>query len=177
MTPALPLEQFVQLDAMRCQTGFADRVASEVAHLRRFAQLVTLEAGANGLLVRGENEESLERAVQALRELYRERLRALPPRVRYVTLDHQCLEPIMVIRVRVAERDLGAVHADLATRDVNVLEEDFRRGVSVVRAEVPLRRLLGYAARLAALTRGTGRHWCWLDRYAPLREPLGPAVG
>jgi translation elongation factor EF-G len=122
----------------------------------------------------GENEEALARPLEALRDVYRGELRASAPQVRYLSRNRQRYEPIMVLRVRVAERDLPALHADLAERDVNVLEEDFSRGECVVRAEAPLRKLLGYGAALARLTGGSGQFWCWLDRYAPADDPSGP---
>lgn len=176
MSSEFPLEQLVQLDSTRFQEGFARQVIRDVAHLRPFSDQVSLAANENGLVMFAENEEALERPVHVLRDLYKERLRTSPPQVRYVLLDRQCYEPIMLLRVRVAERDLPAVHDDLTRRDVTILEEDFSRGECVLRAEVPLRKLLGYGAALAALTRGTGRHWCWLDRYAPTLDPRGPGA-
>jgi predicted membrane GTPase involved in stress response len=159
-----PLEQLVQLTSTRFQEGFARQVIREVAHLRPFRDHVTLAA----------TEEALARPLEALRDVYRGELRASAPQVRYLSRNRQRYEPIMVLRVRVAERDLPALHADLAERDVNVLEEDFSRGECVVRAEAPLRKLLGYGAALARLTGGSGQFWCWLDRYAPADDPSGP---
>jgi predicted membrane GTPase involved in stress response len=169
-----PLEQLVQLTSTRFQEGFARQVIREVAHLRPFRDHVTLAATEEGLRMFGENEEALARPLEALRDVYRGELRASAPQVRYLSRNRQRYEPIMALRVRVAERDLPALHADLAERDVNVLEEDFSRGECVVRAEAPLRKLLGYGAALARLTGGSGQFWCWLDRYAPADDPSGP---
>lgn len=171
-----PLEQLVQLGFTRFQKGFARQVIREAAHLRSFSAQVTLLASDDGLLVHAENEEALERPAQVLRDIYKEALRVSPPKVRYLSLDRQRYEPIMLLRVRVADHDLRAVYADLATRDAAILEADFSRGECVLRAEVPLRKLLGYAQALAAMTRGTGQHWTWLDRYAPTVDSGGPTT-
>lgn len=175
MSSELPLEQLVQLSSTRFQEGFARQVIREVAHLRPFRDHVTLAASEDGLRMFGENEEALARPLAALRDVYKERLRAWAPEVRYLSRNRQCYEPIMLLRVRAADRDLPALHDDLAQRDVTVLEEDFCRGECVVRAEAPLRKLLGYGAVLARLTGGTGQFWCWLDRYAPTLDPREPA--
>ena len=46
-----------------------------------------------------------------------------------------------------------------------------------MRAEAPLRDLLGYGARLRRLAGGEASHCIWLDRYAPLQPPpLGRAA-
>jgi hypothetical protein len=171
-----PLEQLVQLGSTRFQKGFARQVIREASHLRPFSAKVTLLASDEGLLLHAENEAALEPPAEVLRDIYKEALRVSAPKVRYLSLDRQRYEPIMLLRVRVADSDLGAVYADLATRDATVLEADFSRGECVLRAEVPLRKLLGYAPALAAMTRGTGLHWTWLDRYAPIAEPRGPTV-
>lgn len=176
MSSELPLEQLVQLDSTPFQEGFARQVIREVAHLRPFRDHVSLAASEDGLRMFGENEEALAAPLEVLRDVYKDRLRASTPRVRYVSLNRQCYEPIMLLRVRVADRDLPAVHDDLAKREVAILEEDFARGECVLRADAPLRKLLGYRAVLATLTRGTGMHWCWFDRYAPTVDPRGPGA-
>lgn len=175
MSSEFPLEQLVQLTSTRFQKGFARQVIREVAHLRPFRDHVTLAATEEGLRMFGESEEALQRPLEALRDVYREKLRASAPQVRYLSRNRERYEPIMVLRVRVAERFLPALHADLEKREVNVLEEDFSRGECVVRAEGPLRKLLGYGAALANFTNGTGQYWCWLDRYEPTDEPPVPA--
>ena len=53
------------------------------------------------------------------------------------------------------------------------LEENARPSVCVLRAEVPLRTLLGYGETLAKLSEGTALHWIWLDRYVPMDDPPG----
>ncbi|MCZ7653988.1 MAG: hypothetical protein M5R42_06370 [Rhodocyclaceae bacterium] len=97
----------------------------------------------------------------------------LPPQVRYMSLGNRPYEPIMRLRVRIAPRHRAAVRDDLVARHAAMLEEHERPSVCVMRAEAPLRKLLGYGEALSTLTDDTGLHWMWLDRYVPMNDPPG----
>lgn len=172
MRSEFPLEQLVKHDSHRFQMGFARQVIRDVTQTRRFRDRVLFEASHDGLLMLAQNEEALAEPLNLLRDLYEESLVVLQPRVRYLSLGNEQFEPIMVARVRVLPRDLQAVRADLLAREATLLDEDRNRGACVLRAEVPLRNLLGYGRELSALTGGTGEYCSWLDRYA--RMPTGP---
>jgi translation elongation factor EF-G len=106
-------------------------------------------------------------------DIYGDDLKLLPPRVRYMSLGNRVYEPIMLLRVRTAPSHLDAVRNDLASRKLKILEEHEHPSVCVLRAEGPLRKLLGYGESLAKLTGDKALHWIWLDRYVPQDEPPG----
>ncbi len=75
------------------------------------------------------------------------------------------LEPIMRLEVTSPEAELGAVLGDLGRRRGQVLGLEPRLGDVVVRGEVPLAEVFGYAGALSALTHGRGRFVMEADRY------------
>ena len=164
-----PLERLAQLASNPFQIGFA----RQVMRMLDPSDLIAYEAAQDGLLMRAQNEEALARPVALLRDLYGDDLVLLPPQVRYMSLGNRPYEPIMLLRVRIAPRHRKAVREDLDARDVAILEEHQRPSVCVLRAEAPLRKLLGYGEALSALTGGSGLHWTWLDRYVPMDDPPG----
>lgn len=176
MRSEFPLEQLVKHDCHRFQMGFARQVIRDVTQTRRFRDRVVFEATADGLLMLAQNEEALAEPLRLLADLYEQSLVVAPPRVRYLFLANERFEPIMVVRVRVAPRDLPAVRADLVAREASIVDEDRNRGTCVLRAEAPLRSLLGYGTRLSVLTEGAGEYCSWLDRYARMPSPPGPSA-
>ena len=164
-----PVERLVQLASSPFQIGFARQVMRVLAP----TDLIAFEATHDGLLMRAQNEDALAKPVALLRDIYHDDLVLLPPQVRYMSLGNRPYEPIMLLRVRTAPRHWDAVRADLAARDATRLEENARPSVCVLRAEVPLRTLLGYGETLVKLSEGTAMHWIWLDHYVPMDDPPG----
>ena len=162
-----PLERLAQLASNPFQIGFA----RQVMRMLDPSHLIAYEAAQDGLLMRAQNEEALARPVALLRDVYGDDLVLLPPQVRYMSLGNRPYEPIMLLRVRTAPRHLDAVREDLVAREATLLEEHARPSVCVLRAEAPLRKLLGYGEALAKLSEGAALHWIWLDRYAPMTSP------
>jgi elongation factor G len=68
------------------------------------------------------------------------------------------LEPIMRFDVIVPEEFMGQVIGDLNSRRGRVLEMEARPAVQVIRCEVPLAELFGYATDLRSATQGRGSH-------------------
>ncbi|MBI3312320.1 MAG: elongation factor G [Candidatus Omnitrophica bacterium] len=66
------------------------------------------------------------------------------------------LEPIMKLEVVVPEEYLGEVIGDLNSRRCRILEMGQRANVKVVRGEVPLSEMFGYATIVRSLTQGRG---------------------
>lgn len=66
------------------------------------------------------------------------------------------LEPVMELEVAVPGEFVGDVTADLAARGGTIRGTQRRGGAQVVRADVPVAALLGYAKGLQARTRGRG---------------------
>jgi len=66
------------------------------------------------------------------------------------------LEPIMKLEVVVPEEYLGEVVGDLNSRRCRILEMGQRANVKVIRGEVPLGEMFGYATKVRSLTQGRG---------------------
>lgn len=80
------------------------------------------------------------------------------------------LEPVMALEVAVPGEFLGDVTADLAARGGAVCGTERRGGAQVVRADVPLAALLGYAGRLRASTQGRGTFGMRFREYRRVLE-------
>ena len=169
MHSEFPVERLAQLSSNTFQIGFA----RQVMRMLEASDFLAYEATHEGLMMRGQNEDALAKPAVLLRDLYGDDLVLRPPQVRYMSLGNRPYEPIMLLRVRIAPRHRKAVREDLDARDVAILEEHQRPSVCVLRAEAPLRTLLGYGEALSALTGGSGLHWTWLDRYVPMDDPPG----
>lgn len=164
-----PVERLAQLATSPFQIGFA----RQVMRVLERSDHIVFEPTHDGLLMRAQNEDALAKPVELLHDLYGEDLVLLPPQVRYMSLGNRPYEPIMLLRVRIAPRHRTAVRDDLVERQATMLEEHEKTSICVLRAEAPLRKLLGYGETLATLTDGTGLHWMWLDRYVPMDDPPG----
>jgi elongation factor G len=68
------------------------------------------------------------------------------------------LEPLMRFDVIVPEEFVGQVIGDLNSRRGRVLEIEARPAAQVIRCEVPLAELFGYATDLRSATQGRGSH-------------------
>ncbi|HMM54688.1 MAG TPA: hypothetical protein PKC23_06695 [Candidatus Desulfobacillus sp.] len=167
MHTEFPLERLAQLASSPFQIGFA----RQVMRMLEPSETIAYEATRDGLVMRAQNEDVFSGPVALLRDLYGEELVLRPPQVRYLSLDDRPYEPIMMLRVRIKPRHRQAVREDLLAREVTLLEEDSRSSLCVLRAESPLRLLLGYGEALAELTEGFGLCWIWLDRYVPMGDP------
>ena len=93
-------------------------------------------------------------AIQAFREASR---RANP------TL----LEPVMSVEVVSPEEYLGEVTGDLSSRRGIILEMESVSGGKVVRADVPLSEMFGYATSLRSATQGRATYSMEFKRYKP----------
>lgn len=164
-----PLERLAQLASSPFQIGFA----RQVVRMMEASDALAYEATNDGLLMRGQNEDVLGKPVILLRDLYGEDLVLRPPQVRYMSLGNRPYEPVMMLRIRILPRYKAAVLESLDARQVSMLEEELRPTICVLRAEAPLRQLLGYGESLSKLTQGSGLYWTWLDRYVPMEDPPG----
>jgi elongation factor G len=92
------------------------------------------------------------------------------------------LEPLMQVDVVVPEAFLGEVIGDLNARRGRVVGIDTRPAARVVRAEVPLATMFGYATDLRSATQGRATYTMQFARYDPLpanlaEEIIGRVVG
>ena len=84
----------------------------------------------------------------------------------------QVLEPVVDLEVAVPEAQVGDVTGNLAGKRARINGTDTVRGEIMVRAQVPLAELEGYAAELKSMTAGRGRYSLDFSHY----EPVPPAV-
>ena len=83
------------------------------------------------------------------------------------------LEPIMAVEVVTPEEYLGDVMGDLNSRRGRVQNMESRAGAQVIRADVPLAEMFGYATDLRSKTQGRANFTMQFDHYE--RVPAGLA--
>ncbi|TQM17660.1 translation elongation factor 2 (EF-2/EF-G) [Pseudoxanthomonas sp. 3HH-4] len=84
----------------------------------------------------------------------------------------QVLEPVVDLEVAVPEAQVGDITGGLAGKRARINGTDALRGEIVVKAQVPLAELEGYAAELKSMTAGQGRYSLDFSHY----EPVPPSV-
>lgn len=86
------------------------------------------------------------------------------------------LEPIMEVEVVVPNEYLGDVIGDLNSRRGRIESIEPRAGAQVVRAQVPLEEMFGYATDLRSLTQGRATYTMQFDRYRELPTNLAQGL-
>jgi len=77
------------------------------------------------------------------------------------------LEPIMAVEVVTPEEYLGEVMGDLSSRRGKLEGTEQRGNAQVIRAQVPLDRMFGYATDLRSKTQGRANYTMQFDSYQP----------
>ena len=81
----------------------------------------------------------------------------------------QVLEPIVDLEVNAPEQHMGDISGGLASKRARINGTDSARGGEiVVKAQVPLSELEGYAAELKSVTAGRGRYSLDFSHYEPV---------
>ena len=81
----------------------------------------------------------------------------------------QVLEPIVELEVNAPEQHMGDISGGLSSKRARISGTDSTRGGEiVVRAQVPLSELEGYAAELKSVTAGRGRYALDFSHYEPV---------
>jgi elongation factor G len=81
----------------------------------------------------------------------------------------QVLEPIVDLEVNAPEQHMGDISGGLASKRARINGTDsVRGGEIVVKAQVPLSELEGYAAELKSVTAGRGRYSLDFSHYEPV---------
>jgi len=78
------------------------------------------------------------------------------------------LEPVMAVEVVCPEQYLGDVIGDLNSRRGKIVDMGQRGNARVVRAEVPLATMFGYATDVRSKTQGRATHTMQFSHYAPV---------
>ena len=82
------------------------------------------------------------------------------------------LEPIMNLEVVVPEEYLGAVVGDLSARRCKIVSMGQRANAKVIKGEVPLAEMLGYATAIRSLSQGRAQYTMEPYYYAPVPRSL-----
>ncbi len=84
----------------------------------------------------------------------------------------QLLEPMMSVEVVCPENYLGDVIGDLNSRRGRILDMGQRANARVIRAEVPLATMFGYATDVRSKTQGRATHTMQFSHYAPVPQAI-----
>ncbi|HSG79818.1 MAG TPA: elongation factor G [Acidimicrobiia bacterium] len=88
----------------------------------------------------------------------------------------QLLEPVMAVEVVTPEDFMGDVIGDLTARRGRI-EEMGQRGIArVVKAQVPLSEMFGYATDLRSKTQGRAAYTMQFDSYQPVPESIAQEI-
>ncbi|MBE3583633.1 MAG: elongation factor G [Limnochordaceae bacterium] len=86
------------------------------------------------------------------------------------------LEPIMMVEVVTPEEFLGDVMGDLNSRRGHIEGMDRRGNAQVVRAQVPLASMFGYATDLRSMTQGRATYTMEFSRYEEVPSSVAQEV-
>jgi elongation factor G len=88
----------------------------------------------------------------------------------------QILQPIMKVEVITPEAFLGDVMGDITRRRGHLLGTELRGNAQVIRAEVPLAEMFGYATDLRSATQGRGTYTMEFSHYQPVTKDVEAGV-
>jgi elongation factor G len=86
------------------------------------------------------------------------------------------LEPIMAVEVVTPEEYMGPVNGDLSSRRGVILGMEDAPSGKIIRAEVPLAEMFGYATSLRSATQGRANYTMEFKKYAPAPSNVADAV-
>jgi hypothetical protein len=166
-----PLESLARRRATTSQFDFA----REARRVMIDSDEAIFEAHEHGLAIFTANEDALARPARLLREMYGDFVEVRKPKVRVIP-GNPPQEPVMHVRITARGEFGPAIRSELRARDARILERCVRGSIEILRAEAPLRSLLGLPGRLRDLSDGTAVHAIRLVRYAPVVAPPLPAA-
>ena len=82
------------------------------------------------------------------------------------------LEPIMKVEVSLPEDYLGAVQGNISSRRGQLMGTDDINGSKMIRAEIPLSEMFGYATDLRSQTQGRASYTMQFDSYEPAPKSI-----
>jgi elongation factor G len=86
------------------------------------------------------------------------------------------LEPVMQVEVVTPEEYMGSVHGDLASRRGRIVSMEARGSSQVIRANVPLATMFGYATELRSMTQGRATYTMQFARYEEVPTSLAEEI-
>ena len=88
----------------------------------------------------------------------------------------QLLEPLMAVEVVTPEEYMGSVNGDLSSRRGMIQEMEDSPSGKVIKAEVPLSEMFGYATALRSATQGRANYTMEFKKYAPVPTSVAEAI-
>lgn len=86
------------------------------------------------------------------------------------------LEPIMKVEVVVPDEYMGDVMGDLNSRRGRIEGMEARGNAQVIRCNVPLKEMFGYATTLRSLTQGRGTYTMIFDHYEEVPQNIADEI-
>jgi len=86
------------------------------------------------------------------------------------------LEPIMKVEVTTPEEHMGDVMGDLNSRRGRILGMENKKGVQIIRAEVPLAEMFGYTTSLRSMTKGRAASSMEFEAYREVPKSVQEAI-
>ncbi len=86
------------------------------------------------------------------------------------------LEPFMNLEIVVPEEFVGDAIGDLNSRRGRIKNLENRKGIQVIKAEVPLATMFGYATDLRSATQGRATFTMQFDHYEPVPQSLAEEI-
>ena len=86
------------------------------------------------------------------------------------------LEPIMNVEVVAPAEYLGSVMGDITKRRGQIKDQEERGNTIVVRANVPLSEMFGYATDLRSFTQGRGNYVMQMDHYSEVPKSIAEEI-
>lgn len=139
-------------------------------------QDVAFETSGEGLTLFADTEEAFLPILAYLKEQHFEGLETSPVRVRY-RWHPMLLEPVMAIRIRLADQYFHLVTCHLLARGAVIMNCPDGTSAHDIYAQAPLARLLGIRCELEALCDGScGTELQLFGYFSPVPDP-GPGPG
>jgi elongation factor G len=86
------------------------------------------------------------------------------------------LEPVMDVEVVVPEEYMGAVVGDLNSRRGRIVSMEARSSAQVIRANVPLGQMFGYATDVRSMTQGRATYTMQFARYEEVPKTIADEI-
>ena len=86
------------------------------------------------------------------------------------------LEPIMSIEVTAPNEYLGSVMGDVSSRRGVIKDQEERGNAIIVKSEIPLSEMFGYATDLRSFTQGRGTYAMTFDHYSEVPKSIAEKI-
>ena len=86
------------------------------------------------------------------------------------------LEPIMSVEVTAPNEYLGSVMGDVSSRRGVIKDQEERGNAIIVKSEIPLSEMFGYATDLRSFTQGRGTYAMTFDHYSEVPKSIAEKV-